>query len=125
MQILDKLFGPQLTNLQRSLGRTTERHGLITANLANLNTPGYKRKDVDFGIVLSEEQERVSRLPKPRYGRMGSASEAGTSLRLDGNNVDLEREAQALAETELRYQALTEMASRYFAGLKTVIKEGR
>jgi flagellar basal-body rod protein FlgB len=48
-----------------------------------------------------------------------------SSLRLDGNNVDVEREVMSIAETEHRFNALTEMTSRYFSGLKSVIREGR
>ena len=48
-----------------------------------------------------------------------------TSIRVDGNNVDLEHEVMGIAETELRYEALTDMTSNYFAGIKSAIREGR
>lgn len=111
-------------NLQRALGRTTERQSLLTANLANLNTPGYKRKDLDFGITLDEEVGKSTRLEQFRRERL-SRLEESTSNRLDGNNVDLEREVFAIAETELRFQALADMTSKYFSGLKNVIREGK
>ena len=41
------------------------------------------------------------------------------------NGVDLEKEVMSLAETELRYQALTDMTSGYFSGMKNVIREGK
>ncbi len=124
MALLDHLFGSHLGNLHRALGRTTERQTLLTANLANLNTPGYKRQDLDFGITLDEEMGKSSRLEQFRQERMARQTE-GTSIRLDGNNVDLEREVFAIAETELRFQALTDMTSKYFSGLKSVIREGK
>lgn len=116
MQILDALFNPQIDRFSRALSATTYRQGLLTSNLANVNTPGYKRRDADFNIALDSASDRLK--------GFGTAADGG-SLRLDGNNVDLEREVSAIAETELRYQALTEMTTRYFAGLKSVIKEGR
>lgn len=117
MQILDNLFGPHAKNLERALDRTTQRHSLLTENLANVNTPGYKRKDVDFNITLEQEMNRGRDASTPRVDR--------GSIRVDGSSVDLETEVASLAETELRYQMLTEMTARYFRGLENVIREGR
>ena len=131
VRVLNNLFSPHLTNLQSALGKATQRQSLLTNNLANVNTPGYKRQDVDFDIVLAQEMGGMN----PALGSEGAAQlsaqqkEAtrsnGTSMRVDGNNVDLEREVFALAETELRYQALTDMTASYFQGLKSAIREGR
>jgi len=116
--ILDNLFGPRLDNLQNALGRATQRHTLLTDNLANVNTPGYQRKDIDFNITLKEE------MAKPDLQPNGSQASSG-AVRMDGNGVDMEREVMGIAETELRYQALTDMTADYFSGLKNAIKEGR
>lgn len=124
MALLDGLFGPHIHNLEKALDRTSQRHSLLTANLANFNTPGYKRKDLDFAITLDEEVGKSSRLREWREQKEARESD-NTSIRLDGNNVDLEREVFALAETQLRFQALTDMTARYFSGLKNVIREGR
>ncbi len=125
MPFLDNLFGPHLNNLQFALSRAAHRHSLLSTNLANVNTPGYKRRDLDFNIALQEEIERTP----PRLGdwrdRKRQQDENGTSIRVDGNNVDLEHEVMSLAETELRYQALADFTSEYFGGLKNVIREGR
>ncbi len=124
MNILANLFGPTSRNLEKSLDRTSERHGLLSSNLANVNVPNYKRRDVDFGIEL--EREGIGRRGMEGIQRKaGGASTSKGSLRTDGNNVDIEKEVMAIAETELRYQMLTELTNRYFSGLKSVIKEGR
>lgn len=102
---------------------TTQRHAALTANLANVNTPGYKRKDVDFNTTLAEEMGEAT--GKSRFSANHSPNSNNNSLRLDGNNVDLEKEVMALAETELRYQALTDLTAGYFAGMKNVIREGK
>jgi flagellar basal-body rod protein FlgB len=120
--MLDNLFGPHLNHLQRSLSLTTQRHAMLTNNLANVNTPGYKRRDLDFNLILDEKTGRAKFEDMMRQGRNQGDS---LSLRQDGNNVDLEREVMNLAETELRFQALTDMTASYFAGLKNVIREGR
>jgi flagellar basal-body rod protein FlgB len=119
---LDGLFGSHLGNLERSLDRTTLRQGLIANNIANVNTPGYKRKDVDFGIELNKAMgDSGAQL-------MANDAEIKTtygSNRRDGNSVDLEGEVVHMAETENRYRLLSEMTTRYFNGLKNVIREGR
>ncbi len=122
MSKLDGLFGSHLGNLERSLDRTTLRQGLIANNIANVNTPGYKRKDVDFGIELNKAMgDSGAQL-------MANDAEIKTtygSNRRDGNSVDLEGEVVHMAETENRYRLLSEMTTRYFNGLKNVIREGR
>jgi len=126
VQILDNLFNPQLDRLQRSLGHTAERQGLLMNNLANVNTPGFKRQDMDFSIVLDEAQGGSPRLKQWRDRAQADFGGAGSSsVRVDGSSVDLEHEVMAIAETDLRYQALTDLTSRYFAGLRNVIREGR
>lgn len=123
MQMLDRLFGPQSNNLQSALGRTTQRHALLNENLANVNVPGYKRKDIDFGIELETAQSIAAGLP-PSALQSGVRTSTG-SVRVDGNSVDLEQEVAGIGESELRYEMLTEMTARFFGGLKNVIKEGR
>jgi flagellar basal-body rod protein FlgB len=122
MQILDNLFDPHLKNLQRALDRASARQAAVTANIANVNTPGYKRRDLDFDIELEEARSR-----RQGFGRPDSLEPTVDhgSVRLDQNSVDLEREVVALAETELRYQISIDFANRYFEGLKNVIREGR
>ncbi len=122
MELIDSLFGPHLDRLQRAMDLATRRQALLTENLANVNTPGYKRKDLDFNLVLDDALSGSAAGAFPS----GDQSETGRGeVRADGSSVDLEREVMALAETELRYQALTELTGRYFAGLKNVIRGGR
>lgn len=116
--MIDKLLGPHADNLQRALSRTSDRFGLLSNNLANVNTPGYKRRDMDFGIVLEGELNRGER-------NQQGIQISDHAIRRDGNSVNLEQEVAAIAETEARYRLLTEMSSRYFSGLKSVIREGR
>lgn len=126
MPTLDHLFGPHSVNLNKALTQASRRHSLLTQNLANVNTPGYKRQDVDFSIALERaEGDRPDALARVRQLRLSQATSGNASLRADGNSVDLEAEAVAIADTQLRYQLLTELTGRYFSGLKNVIREGR
>lgn len=121
MKILDQMYGPHLGNLSRALGKTSERFGVISTNLANVNTPGYKRQDVDFAIEL--DRQSSARSAMSGWNRLGGARQG--ALRQDGNGVSMEQEMVAMAETEARYRLLSEMTNRYFTGLKSVIREGR
>ncbi|MBL8047755.1 MAG: flagellar basal body rod protein FlgB [Chthonomonas sp.] len=122
MQYLDAMFGSHAVNLERALDKASLRQGLLTRNISNVNTPGYKRRDVDMNISL--EQDNSGRFESMLNDRRQRETEQ-TSIRIDGNNVDMERETFAIAETEIRYQLLTDLTNRYFSGLKNVIREGR
>lgn len=126
MQVLGKFFGEHSENLANAMNRTTQRHALLTKNLANVNVPGYKREDIDFGIVLDGEEaggDNIGRLKNSLGGNQNQGN--NNSIRIDGNSVDLEKEVMSIAESELRYQMLSELTSKYFSGLKSVIREGR
>ncbi|MBS1709241.1 MAG: flagellar basal body rod protein FlgB [Armatimonadetes bacterium] len=127
MQILDSLFGAQTRNLGSSMGRTSMRATVLNNNLANVNVPNYKRRDVDFDAVLEGESNKPGAKLKSIQQKLGmhGVSTGMAKVRVDGNSVDLEKEVTAISETELRYNMLTEMTSRYFSGLKNVIREGK
>lgn len=127
MQIFGNLFGKQAVNLNRALARTTERGNILTQNLANVNTPGYKRRDVDFAVHLEGKSLEPGQRIKNLQNKLATSSISTdqSSVRVDGNSVDLEFEVLSVAETEMRYQLLTDMTSRHFSGLKSAIREGR
>jgi flagellar basal-body rod protein FlgB len=117
VHILDNLFGPDVDNYSKAMSRTTLRQSLLTNNIANVNTPGYKRKDVSFNITLQGAEKKLG-TPSDDDAVVTDQS----SIRQDGNNVDMETEVMGLTETQLRYEALTQMTAGYFSDLKTVIK---
>jgi flagellar basal-body rod protein FlgB len=104
------------------MSKASERQTMLVNNLANVNTPGYKRKDTDFNILLEDSMDNFDQVVANRtHGAMQAEK---SSLRVDGNNVDMEFEVMSIAETEARFNTLTELTSRYFSGLKNVIREG-
>ncbi len=118
--ILDQIFGSQIGVLDRALGRASERHALLSANLANASNPGYRRRDIGFDLAMDDAGSALSaKSPTLRGATFLASQNAG------GGDVDLEKEVVAMAETELRYQVLSDLAGRYFSGLKNVIREGR
>ena len=96
---------PMLNKLENLLTWTSKRQQAIGANLANLDTPGYRAKDYSFDSELQEAR---------KY-------DVNTTVKADGNNVDLESEMVRLAETSLRYETLSQYVGGYFSGLKSVI----
>jgi flagellar basal-body rod protein FlgB len=123
--LLKELFGSHIDNIQHSLSLTSQRHAMLSQNLANLNTPNYRRKDMDFNLVLEDEMKGPDRIKKLMNQLRGPDMFGEHSAGTNGNDVDLEKEVMSIAETELRYQALTDFAAGYFSNLKNVIREGR
>ncbi|HXH62204.1 MAG TPA: flagellar basal body protein [Fimbriimonadaceae bacterium] len=122
MQILDRLFGPKVDNFERSLNRLSLRQSVLTGNLANVDTPGYKRRDVDFAIELKQAESGLPGLPTDQLG--GVKVDPG-AISVSDNGVDMEAEVFDLGENEIRYQTMSQMTRGYFRGLKNVIREGR
>ncbi|HLJ53640.1 MAG TPA: flagellar basal body rod protein FlgB [Chthonomonadaceae bacterium] len=123
--MIDRIFGGDSFVAQsRALDATSLRQELIANNLANVNTPGYKRQDVTFETRLSRAlgQRRSGSGASTVEGvRPEVVTQTGTSLRADGNNVDMETENVNAAINSLRYEALTQMVGGYFTGLKAAI----
>lgn len=112
---------PMTEALSRFLDVNVFRHGLITSNLANVDTPGYRARDIDFRGELERasshfELAGYSPLSRPVLGLME---------RPDGNNVSVEREGLLLAETQLRFQTGVELLRAEFRRLSSAISEGR
>lgn len=113
------LFDVTQAALERAIAGASLRHALIADNIANANTPGYKRRDLDFGSLLARALDAgtpaasIERLPLvPRV-------DAATSVRADGNNVDLDVEIAALHENSVVYQTLLAVAKARLRMLAT------
>lgn len=100
-----ELFDTTQLGLEAALRGAAARQAAIAQNLANVNTPGYQRVDVDFTTQLdealaegsSEELHGMSFLPAP---------DSSAPMRVDGNTVDLDKEATEQAANGLHYQAI-------------------
>ena len=101
-------------------------------NIANVDTPNYKRQDVDFESVLARElgnnvlvdtDTKVSRVNLSHL-RVGTYTDAANfSYRLDGNNVDIENENVYLAQNQLKYQGLIKSITQEFQNLQAVMRK--
>ena len=109
------------------------REEVLTNNIANVDTPGYKRQDIDFESVLQKAlgKTKYSSLDKKvrelnqDLGKLTTTSytdAANYSYRLDRNNVDENTENAELASESLRYQLLTTAITNNFSRMQTVLK---
>lgn len=109
------------------------RNEIIANNIANADTPNYKRRDVSFETELqhalkasgardldgkiSDINDRVKRIEPRVY-----VDSARFSYRLDGNNVDIDTENVELASNQIKYNGIVTSIDNEFTNLKTVIK---
>lgn len=109
---------PMLPFLEKYLDLTSNRHTLVTANIANVDTPGYKTRDIDFASELRRAEQG--------FGGMGPMARQVSGLveRPDGNNVNLDRESLLLAESQIQYRMGVQFVRGHFQRLMTAIKEG-
>ena len=114
----------------------------ISNNLSNINTPGYKRKDVSFQAMLDAANSpddgdallQTGRLTDARHLTLDNGearpnpaivTEGGDAMRADGNNVDVDAEGGRLASAQIYYSAAAQMLQGQFSTLKYVIAGGK
>lgn len=117
--------------LNRAADAAWQRNEAISNNIANVDTPGYKRQDVAFESVLQQAlgnnryqsmDDKVANVNLSRLRGRAYVDYANYSYRLDGNNVDIENENVMLAENQLKYQGLISSINQEFTNLQTVMQ---
>ena len=102
-----QLFDNTELGLQRAIEGAGLRQQTLAQNIANANTPGYLRKDVDFHDALRTAMgEGAPALQDVSF----SVQTDRSATRADGNGVDIDVESANLAENGLEYQALVQVA---------------
>lgn len=128
------LDGSALTVLQKGLEASSLRQQVLANNIANIDTPNFKRSDVNFQDVLGAALGKQSgtlllKSTSPQHlfgiaegGGSGIVVDQSTSMRNDGNNVDIDSEMTNVAENGLYYNSLTNAISQQLGLLRMVIK---
>ena len=121
-----ELFDVTSAALEVAARGAERRQAVLAGNMANVNTPGFKRSDVNFEDSLAKalgSSTRTSSL----VGAVESqtVSETSTTMRADGNNVDVDREAARLAETQILFDSVMAMESKRMRSLSTLIANAR
>lgn len=109
------------------------REEVLTNNIANVDTPNYKRQDVDFTTYLNSALSRTNGGSSSLTNRVNNinyndvairtyADNSTLSYRTDGNNVDLSTENVELAAEQINYNALIDSMNNEFSRFKAVLK---
>lgn len=116
--------------LDKAADAANSKNEILSNNIANVDTPNYKRKDVSFENYLEQAligpeslDNRVADVNThlSDFGGMTYTDHSTLSYRLDGNNVDIDTESAYLAENQIRYNALVEQIGQEFSRYKTVL----
>ncbi len=110
---------PLLHLAERALDVATARHTAIANNMANVDTPGYHTRDLDFGSELRRVlQDGDEALGMPVLARRVS----GLIERPDGNNVNLDREGLSLAQNQLQFDVAVQVVRAEFKRMQMAIE---
>ena len=110
------MLDPIAARLEHYLDLLTARQKLVASNIANLDTPGYKTRDLDFQF------EFISLV---NGGSPNVVEVAGLQVTNDGNNVNLDRETRLLAENALRFNLASNLLRLQIHATRSAIQEGR
>ncbi|CDD35224.1 flagellar basal body rod protein FlgB [Roseburia sp. CAG:309] len=105
------------------------RNDILANNIANADTPGYKRKDVQFETYLKNAvagtdslNETVANIDLNELNCTTYTDQANLSYRYDGNNVDINTENVELAKNQLKYYTLMNSMSQEFSRLRSALR---
>ncbi len=135
--MLDQIMrSPTFDYFERGLSAANLRHEVIADNLANINTPNFKRSRVVFEEILAKELygEEGNKLPlvrthdkhlpvakfEPAQARV--ERDDSTTMRVDNNNVDIDMEMASLAKNQLYYNALARQLGGHISRIKSVMQ---
>lgn len=116
--------------LDKAADASWTRNEVLNNNIANVDTPGYKRKDVEFETYLQEElagaessslAETVAGVEMGHLNATSYTDMTELSYRLDGNNVDIDTENVELASNQIKYNAILDSISHQFNLIKTAL----
>jgi flagellar basal-body rod protein FlgB len=132
---LDFLHDQTLDAMGAYMSRLTQRQQIVASNLANIDTPGFKTKDVSFyatmqellsdsiGIQTTRPEHTNSWIPLSPQAQAFDVE--GLPSRADQNNVDLDREMLKLSETSFAYSLISQLVRSKFRTLSISINEGK
>lgn len=119
---------PLLSTLESYLKLTTSREQAISGNMANIDTPGYHTRDIDFNGELNKAMSGVLSQSEDGTGSVQFSPAvrevSGLMERPDGNNVSLDREGLLMSETQLQYQIGVQLVKHQFHQILSAISGG-
>lgn len=126
-----KVFSQSLQQLEAVLDRSRDRQAVLSSNVANVDTPGFRAQDVDpsvFAATLGVAMARTESGHLQGAPASGLAAAVETAddqpAREDGNTVSLERQMAKLEENKVRFGAASSIVSRHLALLRYAATDG-
>lgn len=135
MRFIDSIFDSTVMGLNKAMDLTWRKNQVITANVANAETPQYRAGDLQFGQELEQAFQRdvdqAMNRTNPKH--MEVSSEASSKIVLDssgvtkadGNNVDIDLQMASLAQNSSDYSNAAQLIRRQIGLVRTAIREGR
>jgi len=117
-----KVFDRTLEALSKTLDMRSEKQVIISANIANSDTPGYQAQELNFENALANALTMDEEAVKSVRGDL--QNQINNVVREDGNTVDRDTEMTALAENQLLYNAAADLLKKKLALLKYSIADG-
>lgn len=111
---------PHLAMLERFLDLTSYRQNLVASNVANVDTPGYRTRDIDFHHEFQKAMDNMTASSTPIAREV-----TGLLERPDGNNVNIDRESLLLAENQMQFRLGVTLVKKEFAMLSMAINDGK
>lgn len=111
---------PILQLLQGYLKVTSDRQQLIASNIANIDTPGYHSREINFQAAMQQAMNEGGEVQLQSV----SNEVQGLPERPDGNDVNIDRESLLLSQTQLQYQMGVQLIKSEFHRLLSAIKDG-
>lgn len=115
--------------ISKAAEASAKRHEVITNNLANVDTPDFKRSDVTFESYLAREltgrdalSKKVKNMDLSKLGATTYLDHSTLSYRKDGNNVDVDTEEAYLADNQIKYYALIDAMTQEFSRIRSVLQ---
>lgn len=104
------------SKIEQYMDLLSQRQKLVAGNIANVDTPGYKTRDIDFQFEFMSQTS----------GSAPNVIEApGLETKTDGNNISIDRETRLLAENALRFNLASNLMRSQLLLLKSAIQEGK
>lgn len=108
--------------MKHALDASWKRNKVLNENIANIDTPGYKRKEVAFDEYMSKALKHRNDMSGTSFsGPRVYEDKTNLSYRIDGNNVDVDTEMVYLAENQLKYNTLISQVNYNFERIKSVM----
>lgn len=124
-----------LDHMKLFLDYSARKQQVITSNLANSETPGYRAKELNFAGVLERELEGSETLRRTRENHivdtpilvreMEVEERVSDAMGRDGNNVDLDKEMTQLAQNVLKFSVVSRLYQQKIQLIKFSLREGR